>query len=115
MSKQVKHERDGAMSSVGIGSGDASSAAAKASQQLAELEATIARVKSAQAVYASYTQEQVDAIFRAAALAANDERIVLAKMAVAETGMGIIEDKVIKNHFAPNTSTTSTSRPRRAA
>jgi acetaldehyde dehydrogenase/alcohol dehydrogenase len=99
MSNQVKNERDGAKSSHGPGP-ETGEAAARASQQLAELEATIARVKSAQAAYAAYTQEQVDAIFRAAALAANDERIALAKMAVAETGMGIIEDKVIKNHFA---------------
>ena len=64
------------------------------------LEEEIARVKAAQAVYASYTQEQVDAIFLAAATAANKARIPLAKAAVAETGMGIVEDKVIKNHFA---------------
>jgi len=65
-----------------------------------ELEALIARVKSAQALYARFTQEQVDAIFREAALAANRSRIPLAQMAVAETRMGIVEDKVIKNHFA---------------
>ena len=64
------------------------------------LEEEIARVKAAQAVYASYTQEQVDAIFLAAATAANKARIPLARAAVAETGMGIVEDKVIKNHFA---------------
>ena len=64
------------------------------------LEEEIARVKAAQAAYASYTQEQVDAIFLAAATAANKARIPLAKAAVAETGMGIVEDKVIKNHFA---------------
>ena len=64
------------------------------------LEKEIARVKAAQAVYASYTQEQVDRIFLAAATAANKARIPLAKAAVAETGMGIVEDKVIKNHFA---------------
>lgn len=67
---------------------------------LEELEALIARVKAAQATYASFSQEKVDAIFRAAALAANNQRIPLAKMAVEETGMGVIEDKVIKNHFA---------------
>jgi acetaldehyde dehydrogenase/alcohol dehydrogenase len=67
---------------------------------LQELEALIQRVKAAQAEYAKYTQEQVDKIFKKAALAANAARIPLAKMAVAETGMGIIEDKVIKNHFA---------------
>ncbi len=64
------------------------------------LDTLIERVAKAQALYAQYTQEQVDDIFRAAALAANTERISLAKMAVAETGMGIAEDKVIKNHFA---------------
>ena len=58
------------------------------------------RVAHAQALYATYSQEQVDRIFRAAAIAANGERIRLAKLAVAETGMGIAEDKVIKNHFA---------------
>ncbi len=66
----------------------------------AELEALIQRVKAAQAEYATYSQAQVDEIFKKAALAANAVRIALAKMAVAETGMGIIEDKVIKNHFA---------------
>ena len=64
------------------------------------LEALIQKVKTAQAIYATYSQEQVDKIFRAAALAANNARIRLAKMAVEETGMGIVEDKVIKNHFA---------------
>jgi acetaldehyde dehydrogenase/alcohol dehydrogenase len=67
---------------------------------LTELETLIQQVKAAQAQYATFTQEQVDHIFRAAALAANAERIPLAKMAVAETGMGVVEDKVIKNHFA---------------
>ena len=65
-----------------------------------ELDALVARVKKAQRQLATYTQEQVDEIFRMAALAAADARIPLAKMAVAETGMGVIEDKVIKNHFA---------------
>ncbi len=60
----------------------------------------LARVKAAQAKFATYTQEQVDKIFYAAALAANKMRIPLAKMAVEETGMGIVEDKVIKNHYA---------------
>ena len=60
----------------------------------------IARVKAAQAKYATYTQEQVDKIFFAAAMAANKARIPLAKLAVAETGMGVVEDKVIKNHYA---------------
>ena len=64
------------------------------------LEACIARVRAAQQKYATYTQEQVDEIFKAAAVAANSARIPLAKMAVEETGMGIVEDKVIKNHYA---------------
>ncbi len=68
--------------------------------EIAELEAVIARVREAQKKFASYTQEQVDAIFSAAAVAANRERIGLAKMAVEETGMGLVEDKVIKNHYA---------------
>ncbi|MDU4094420.1 MAG: aldehyde dehydrogenase family protein, partial [Pantoea sp.] len=67
---------------------------------VAELNALVERVKQAQREYANFTQEQVDKIFRAAALAAADARISLAKMAVAESGMGIVEDKVIKNHFA---------------
>lgn len=58
------------------------------------------RVKEAQKIFATYTQEQVDRIFLAAATAANKMRIPLAKMAVEETGMGVVEDKVIKNHFA---------------
>ena len=66
----------------------------------AELDAVIAKVKAAQKEYAHYSEEQVDAIFRAAALAANNARIPLAQMAVAESGMGVVEDKVIKNHFA---------------
>ena len=65
-----------------------------------ELEQLIAKVRKAQEEFATFSQEKVDAIFRAAALAANKERIPLAKMAVAETGMGIVEDKVIKNHYA---------------
>ena len=64
------------------------------------LEATIARVKDAQRKFATYTQEQVDKIFKAAAIAANQARIPLAKMAVEETGMGVVEDKVIKNNYA---------------
>lgn len=67
---------------------------------LAELEALIQRVKTAQTEYATYSQEQVDHIFKQAALAANAARIPLARLAVAETGMGVVEDKVIKNHFA---------------
>lgn len=64
------------------------------------LEALIENVKSAQQQYAKFTQEQVDRIFKQAALAANAARIPLAKLAAEETGMGIVEDKVIKNHFA---------------
>ena len=64
------------------------------------LEEAIARVRAAQKKYATYTQEQVDKIFLAAATAANKERIPLAQLAVEETGMGIVEDKVIKNHYA---------------
>lgn len=67
---------------------------------LEALQAKIAQVREAQQLFASYTQEQVDKIFTAAALAANKARIPLAKMAVEETGMGIVEDKVIKNHYA---------------
>jgi len=65
-----------------------------------ELEALLTRVAKAQAAYAAFPQERVDAIFRAAALAANQARIPLAQHAVAETGMGVVEDKVVKNHFA---------------
>lgn len=65
-----------------------------------KLQATIARVRKAQQQFATYTQEQVDKIFLAAASAANKARIPLAKMAVEETGMGIVEDKVIKNNYA---------------
>ncbi|GLT14205.1 bifunctional acetaldehyde-CoA/alcohol dehydrogenase [Vibrio algivorus] len=67
---------------------------------LAELDALVARVQAAQKEFATFSQEQVDHIFRAASLAANQARIPLAQQAVAESGMGIIEDKVIKNHFA---------------
>ncbi|WIG67728.1 bifunctional acetaldehyde-CoA/alcohol dehydrogenase [Photobacterium damselae] len=67
---------------------------------MAELDAMIARVKAAQKEFATFSQEQVDKIFRAASLAANNARIPLAQQAVAESGMGIVEDKVIKNHFA---------------
>ena len=64
------------------------------------LTAKMAAMREAQKVFATYTQEQVDEIFKAAAMAANKQRIPLAKMAVAETGMGVVEDKVIKNHYA---------------
>ena len=62
--------------------------------------AKLAQVREAQKVFASFSQEQVDKIFKAAAIAANKARIPLAKMAVEETGMGVAEDKVIKNHYA---------------
>ncbi len=65
-----------------------------------KLEKAIERVRKAQKEFSSYTQEQVDKIFLAAASAANKNRIPLAKLAVEETGMGIVEDKVIKNHYA---------------
>jgi len=61
---------------------------------------TLEKVKNAQKKFSKYSQEQVDKIFQAAAIAANEARIPLAKMAVEETGMGIVEDKVIKNHYA---------------
>lgn len=65
-----------------------------------KLEAALSELKKAQKIFSTYTQEQVDKIFYEAAMAANRERIPLAKLAVEETGMGIVEDKVIKNHFA---------------
>ncbi|KAJ9514832.1 hypothetical protein QJQ45_028502 [Haematococcus lacustris] len=68
--------------------------------ELVKLKGILSRSKAAQAAYSTFTQEQVDTIFKAAALAANQARIPLAKMAVQETGMGVMEDKVIKNHFA---------------
>ena len=64
------------------------------------LEAKLAQVREAQKKFSTYTQEQVDKIFKAAAIAANQARIPLAKQAVEETGMGVIEDKVIKNNYA---------------
>ena len=72
----------------------------KVAQSLDDLNEIIARVQKAQKEFATYSQEQVDKIFEAVAIAANQNRIPLAKMAVAETGMGVVEDKVIKNHFA---------------
>ena len=65
-----------------------------------KLEAELAKVREAQRKFSTYTQEQVDKIFLAAAKAANMARIPLAKMAVEETGMGVVEDKIIKNHYA---------------
>ena len=67
---------------------------------VAALEKKIAQLREAQQKFSTFSQQQVDKIFRAAALAANKARIPLAKLAVEETGMGIVEDKVIKNHFA---------------
>lgn len=67
---------------------------------LKDLDLLLAKVRKAQRIFATYSQDQVDKIFRAAALAAADARIPLAKLAVEESGMGIVEDKVIKNHFA---------------
>ena len=65
-----------------------------------KLQETILKVKKAQEEFSKFSQEKVDEIFKAAAIAANSARIPLAKMAVEETGMGIVEDKVIKNHYA---------------
>ncbi|HOL79845.1 MAG TPA: aldehyde dehydrogenase family protein, partial [Clostridiales bacterium] len=64
------------------------------------LEKAFKDIREAQKVFATYTREQVDKIFLSAATAANKARIPLAKMAVEETGMGVVEDKVIKNHYA---------------
>ena len=64
------------------------------------LQARIQEVREAQRIFATYSQEQVDKIFFAAAVAANQNRIPLAKMAVEETGMGVVEDKIMKNHYA---------------
>ena len=69
-------------------------------ETLEDLELAMQELREAQKIYATYTQEQVDAIFKAAATAANKARIPLSKMAVEETGMGVMEDKVIKNHYA---------------
>ena len=60
----------------------------------------VARTRAAQKQYAEFSQEEVDRIFKQAALEANMNRIPLAKLAVEETGIGLVEDKVIKNHFA---------------
>ena len=64
------------------------------------LEAALKRVRAAQKRFAEYSQSQVDSIFKAAAAAADRQRIPLARLAVEETGMGVVEDKVIKNHYA---------------
>lgn len=67
---------------------------------LNDLNATVAQVKAAQRLFANFSQEKVDFIFKQAALAASNQRISLAKLAIEETGRGLLEDKVIKNHFA---------------
>ena len=64
------------------------------------LEAALKRIRAAQEKFSKFSQEKVDEIFKAAAVAANKARIPLAKMAVEETGMGVVEDKIIKNHYA---------------
>ena len=64
------------------------------------LEKAMQRIRKAQQEYGKFSQEQVDKIFQAAAIAADQARIPLAEMAVEETGMGLVEDKVIKNHYA---------------
>ena len=69
-------------------------------ETLEDLELAMKELREAQKIFSTYTQEQVDAIFKAAATAANKARIPLSKMAVEETGMGVLEDKVIKNHYA---------------
>ncbi|MGL4942030.1 MAG: bifunctional acetaldehyde-CoA/alcohol dehydrogenase [Thermoguttaceae bacterium] len=74
--------------------------AANVADEVAELDRVIEQVRKAQQEYATFSQKQVDDIFRAAAVAATEARLPLAKMAVAESGMGVVEDKVIKNHFA---------------
>ena len=69
-------------------------------EQKKTVDSIVEKVKKAQAIFATFSQEQVDEIFRAASVAACSARIPLAKQAIEETGMGIVEDKVIKNHFA---------------
>ena len=64
------------------------------------LKEALNRVRAAQQIFATYTQEQVDRIFKAAAAAADMARVPLAKLAVEETGMGVVEDKILKNHLA---------------
>ena len=79
---------------------DPAIAAAGAMMEAQEIDAIVAKTKAAQTIYADYTQEQVDKIFKSAAFAACNLRIKLAQMAVEETGMGVVEDKIIKNHYA---------------
>lgn len=83
-----------------MNSTNSATAATGSVNSIEDLNALIEKVSKAQKIMATYSQEQVDKIFQAMAIAANAARIPLAKMAVAETGMGIVEDKVIKNHFA---------------
>ena len=89
--------------SIGIIGGDIMAKKDQVVQLVDNVDALSARmneIREAQKEFATFTQEKVDEIFKAAALAANKQRIPLAKMAVEETGMGIVEDKVIKNHYA---------------
>ena len=72
----------------------------KEAEEKALIDALVSKVSAAQKEFANFPQEKVDAIFKAAALAANNMRIPLAQMAVEETGMGVVEDKIIKNHYA---------------
>ena len=72
----------------------------KGATSIEELDELVRQVREAQRIFSTFSQEKVDVIFREASIAANEARIELAKEAVAETGMGIVEDKVIKNHFA---------------
>jgi len=67
---------------------------------LFNLNELISKVKESQKVFSSYSQEKVDKIFQEVAIAANEARLYLAELAVAETEMGVVTDKVIKNHFA---------------
>jgi len=90
----VKELADAGVAAVGVPAG------VQRIATIEDLDALILRVREAQRQYAKFSQSQVDAIFKAAAKAANNARIPLARLAVEETGMGIIEDKVIKNHFA---------------
>ena len=78
------------------------------------LEAKLKSMREAQAKFAEYTQEQVDKIFYEAAMAANKARIPLAKLAIEETGRGVLEDKVIKNHYAAEYIYNLTRTPRPA-
>ena len=78
------------------------------------LKARMAEVRAAQQEFATFTQEQVDKIFQAAAIAANQMRIPLAKMAVEETGMGVVKIRLSRTTTQPSTSTTLTRTQRPA-